>query len=594
MKSNTYTSQQRIQGELIDSLYNQLPALLLPQALIGTACVFMLWKISDRTHLLVWLIILYSMLLTRWSMLTIYQSRSIAKNNVSFWSRLSVLYSIGYGLAWGALPMVFLEPSHPISFVAITLVLIGLGIGASIIYAYHPLSYLCLAIPKLGLLSFTLFRNGDDIGIALGAMVLFAFLFAFGCNRFSSQVLNTSIRLRFENESLRQEAEKKSDMLESSLRVAEQANTAKTRFLAAASHDLRQPIHALGLFFATLAEKVRNPETEPMIERVEDSIGAIDSMLNALLDVSKLDAGVVQPNITNVSLSTLFARIRSEYQPVAYERGNQLKVRSSQAFVRSDPVMLEQILRNLVSNALRYTANGRVLLAARRRDKRLSIEIYDTGLGIPEDELNSIFLEFHQLGNPERDRRQGLGLGLAIVKRVATLLSHEVEVRSQLSKGSRFSLIVPLVEAAPQLIAVDDNAATIRSIGAELKGRRVLVLDDDIDILDAMRRLLESWGCQVATAVTPEQAISDVQQTEGQPELLIADYRLRSKASGLDAAKTLQGIVGDHLSVLIITGDTAPDRLREAENSGYPLLHKPVQPSKLRSAMRRLNRKRHS
>jgi PAS domain S-box-containing protein len=377
---------------------------------------------------------------------------------------------------------------------------------------------------------------------------------------------------------------RREEALEAARQAAEQANAAMTRFLATASHDLRQPIHALGLFFATLAEQVHTVETAPLIKQIEDSINAVDAMLNALLDISKLDAGVVHPKIGSVAVVGLFQRLETEYQSMARETGNALRVRPSQAIVQSDPSMLERILRNLLSNALRYSINGRVLVAARRRGTRLRFEVYDTGPGIPADRLDDIFLEFYQLGNPGRDRRQGLGLGLAIVKRIATLLGHELAVRSRLGHGSCFAITVPLSQESPS--SLPSPATTVP--GLELRNHRVLVLDDDQAILAAMEGLLKRWGCKVSTAASLEEAQETLAASALPPELLIVDYRLHDQASGLDAATALQTVLGCRVPVLVITGDTAPDRLREAQASGYPLLHKPVQPAKLRSMMRHL------
>jgi len=364
----------------------------------------------------------------------------------------------------------------------------------------------------------------------------------------------------------------------------EQANAAKTRFLATASHDLRQPIHALGLFFATLAEQVGNVETTPLLKQIEDSIDTIDAMLNALLDISKLDAGVVHPKVGPVAVAGLFQRLETEYRPIARETGNALRMRPCQAVVQSDAAMLERMLRNLISNALRYTKNGRVLVAARRRGAGLRFEVHDTGPGIPADKLDDIFQEFYQLGNPERDRRQGLGLGLAIVKRVAALLGHDITARSRLGHGSCFAITAPLSQELPSSLPFAAMAAP----GLELWNHRVLVLDDDHAILAAMEGLLKRWGCKVSTATSLEEAREKIAANALPPELLIVDYRLPGQASGLDAASALQEALGRRVPVLVITGDTAPDRLREAQASGYPLLHKPVQPAKLRSIMRHL------
>jgi signal transduction histidine kinase/ActR/RegA family two-component response regulator len=375
--------------------------------------------------------------------------------------------------------------------------------------------------------------------------------------------------------------------LEAARRAAEQANAAKTRFLAAASHDLRQPIHALGLLLATLADRVRDEGAIPVLKQIDGAVDAVDSMLNSLLDISKLDAGVVRPEIGLVNLAGLLERLNDEHRPIARLTGNRLRVRPAQAVVLSDAAMLQRILANLVSNALRYTGDGRVLVGARRRGRFVRIEVYDNGPGIPADALEDIFLEFHQLGNPERDRRKGLGLGLAIVRRLAGLLGHSVEVRSNVGHGSRFSVTLPL-STAPQRTATPARTPTASAPGAELHGKRVLVLDDDASVLDAMGGLLERWGCDVIATSTPEEAEAVLASDSGQPDLLIVDYRLRGNASGIEAIGRLHTLAGTRIPALVITGDTAPDRLREAQESGYPLLHKPVKPAQLRDVIRQL------
>lgn len=384
------------------------------------------------------------------------------------------------------------------------------------------------------------------------------------------------------------ELKRREEILDTARQGAEKANAAKTRFLATASHDLRQPIHALGLFFANLADGVRNAETEPLIRQIEESIEAIDGMLNALLDISKLDAGVIRPHIGAVALADLFKRLENEYQPLARETANSLRARPSRAIVKTDLAMLERILRNLLTNALRYTSNGRILLGARRRGNKLHVEVHDTGPGIPDDQLDSVFLEFYQLGNPARDRHRGigLGLGLAIVKRLATLLGHPITVRSRLGHGSCFSVVLPLAEKS----AYSPLPVSAALSGRELQNRRVLVLDDDSAVLEAMSGLLGRWGCAVIKSISLAEAQVQLKNQGPPPELLIVDYRLRGELSGLEAIAILQKILCRYVPTLIITGDTDPEHLREAQASGYPLLHKPVQPAKLRMVLRHLLR----
>ena len=380
---------------------------------------------------------------------------------------------------------------------------------------------------------------------------------------------------------------KREQALEKARKEADQANAAKTRFLASASHDLRQPIHALGLFFAELSDRVHSPETALVIGQIEDSISAINSMLNALLDVSKLDAGIVKPNIEPFALAELFARLQAEFQPIALENRNELRIRPALAIVNTDPAMLERMLRNLIGNALRHTENGRILVAARLRGQQVRIQILDNGPGIPEDQLDEIFIEFHQLHNPARDRRQGLGLGLAIVKRLANLLHHEIKVVSRLGRGSCFSITLPLAPATAECKSRKFIERADRP-SYSLTGRQVLVLDDDIAVLEGMQGLLSRWGCQVITAGSPAEAEDKLAANAQKLELLIIDYRLPDNVSGIDVARRIQNRLGYPVAVLIITGDTGPERLREADVSGFPLLHKPVQPAKLRSTLQYL------
>lgn len=360
---------------------------------------------------------------------------------------------------------------------------------------------------------------------------------------------------------------------------AERANRAKSRFLAAASHDLRQPLQAMNLFVAALKASVRDEEALNIVASIQESLRATDDLLDALLDVSRLDAGVLQPRLRNFSIADLTERLETEFASQAAAKNLALRVVVSSAVVRSDPVLLDRILRNLLSNAVRYTERGRILLGCRRRGAALRIEVWDTGAGIPADKREAIFEEFYQLENPGRDRTRGLGLGLAIVDRLARLLGHRVTVRSTPGKGSSFAVEVPLGGHEPEGQVMRSIAATARPGG--LNGVTILAIEDEPVQLNAMKQLFTGWGCEVVPAASTAEALTRVVELKRMPDVIVADYRLRDEMNGVQAIMTLRAGLGRTIPGIILTGDTEPARLREAKASGFELLHKPVDVDRL-------------
>ena len=563
--------REEVQAELVRHLYRQAPMSIIALFVVAGIMAYVLWDIASQQLMIAWLIALAVVSAVRIVQIRWFYKRNPPKEGIKRWAVFSAVGSALVGAVWGAACLLFLDPAHPISLITITVIIMGVSAGSVVNLSSYLPSFWAVVGPSMGALIGVLVWHGGGVSNTVALLAVVASMAYIVGARNVHRLLAESLQLSFENLALR--------------RDAEQANAAKTRFLAAASHDLRQPIHALGLLFATLADRVRDESSAPMLKQIDGAIDAVDSMLNSLLDISKLDAGVVRADIGPVSLATLLERLHAEHQPVAALTGNRLRVRGTNAVVLSDASMLQRILTNLVSNALRYTVNGRVLVGARRRGPSIRIEVYDNGPGIPSTSLQDIFLEFHQLGNPERDRRKGLGLGLAIVKRLADLLGHRIEVRSVVGCGSRFSVSLPL--AITSRGEATRPTAAVAAVGADLHGRRVLVLDDDVSVLDAMRSLLERWGCDVVTTSTPEEAEASL-VSGGLPDMLIVDYRLRQHASGIDTIGRLHEVARTRIPALVITGDTAPDRLREAQESGYPLLHKPVKPAQLRTVMRQL------
>jgi len=366
----------------------------------------------------------------------------------------------------------------------------------------------------------------------------------------------------------------------------EAANLAKSRFLAAASHDLRQPLHALNLFVTQLRSEKDQAEKLRLIEQINVATAAMNDLFNALLDISKLDAGVFAPTISEFPVDHLLKRIGMTFVATARERGLRLRIISNDAWIRTDFILLERILLNLVSNALRYTVKGGVVVGCRRRTDILRIEVWDTGVGVPENQQENIFREFYRVATAEQDSGHGLGLGLAIVDRLCRLLGHPIELTSAVGRGSRFAVSLPL--ATPRPVAQPAPAAAIDLA----MGKFVVVVDDDALVLDAMGGILKSWGCSVATAKSDTDALVALAGHARQPDLIISDYRLGDGRTGFDVIERLRSSFGAHIPAFLISGDTAPERLREARASGYYLLHKPVLPMTLRSVVSQLLKER--
>ncbi len=366
---------------------------------------------------------------------------------------------------------------------------------------------------------------------------------------------------------------------------AERADMAKTKFLAAASHDLRQPVQSLFFFAHALSDRLDGHPASPLLASMSESLNGLRTLLDSLLDVSRLDAGVVSPAVTEFALGPLLQRLADEYRGRAAEVGIALRLVPTDAWTRSDPALVERILRNLVENAIRYTETGRILIGCRRTGKGLRIEVLDTGIGIPEDKRDEVFVEFAQLANPERDRRKGLGLGLAIVRRLAGLLGHEVTLRSEPGRGSAFGLTVPSV--APRRVMKTCRPAPQSGAQPPANGGKglVVVVEDDAIILLSMRTMLEEWGYEVVAAVSADEAVGTLTSLGQRPDMIVADYRLREGRTGLQAIRDIYGVCGVRVPALVLTGDTDPARIAEVQQSGHRLLHKPVAPEVLRNAL---------
>lgn len=373
--------------------------------------------------------------------------------------------------------------------------------------------------------------------------------------------------------------------LEEARDAAVRADQEKSRFLAIASHDLRQPMHALGLFAATLEKRLRGSGEEPLVHNLARSIDALDGSFSVMLDISRLDAGTIEPNFQLFPLRDLFRRLHMHFAGQAEQAGLGLRFSPGGKLVTSDPQLLERILGNLIQNALRYTEHGGIVVVARTTRAFVNVEVWDTGVGIQRSELPRIFDEFYQVGRGERARERGLGMGLAIVKRLALLLGHRLVVSSRPGRGTMFRVGIP-VGGLPEIQDVTAAADTLPMPLPVPQPRTVLIVDDEESIRQGLTLLLEEWGYQALAAGTVEQAARVVGRLDAPPDLILSDLHLGDGPDGIAAIDAVRRQCGFDVPAILITGDTSHDELRRATDSGHPVLFKPVQPRKLLNALR--------
>ena len=400
-----------------------------------------------------------------------------------------------------------------------------------------------------------------------------------------------ALRLAWGRDELEQRVEAVTRELREKKDEAESATMAKSRFLAAASHDLRQPIHALGMFVARLAQYPMEANMRQLVQHLDSSVQAMQNLLDGLLDVSRLDAGAVTANVRPVNINVVFDFVRVSNTPTARDKGVRLRVRPTTYWCLSDPVLLQRMVMNLASNALRYTPTGTVLICCRKvsNGAGLRIDVMDSGVGIAPEHQTDIFKEFFQVGNAARDRSQGLGLGLNIVQRSARLLGHTVQLESTPGCGTRFSIVVPM--AAAPLLTIQREVATEEVLAASpqnsLAGVRVLVVEDDFASRQAQDELLQSWGCEVLAVGTAALACKSIEQGF-RADVVISDFRLGGESNGLDVIDQVRQLSGWTVPACVVSGDTDADLMQAARAASLTLLHKPVRPAKLRSLVRHL------
>lgn len=569
-------SSQKLSAEQIRIIYRQLPAAIAPPILAACLISYLMWGYASYSNIILWLVLVcVSYLVGPTTIYWLFRRNKPDDNQVQAWGIWFVIVAVITTSCWGSASFLLFVPDSEIHQL---LLFVSLCTGAAAVMvttaSYRP-GFYAGVIPMLLPIAVRSAMEGGLFNILVAGMMLLFFAMLVHLHITFYAELIKSLKLQFENKELIEVLRKQNKKIEQDSRV-------KSQFFAAASHDLRQPIHAQVLFIAELEARNTDKESKKIIGYLKKSMDSMQGLLSALLDKSKLDAGIVIPVIQKFPINDILDALDSEFESLMRQRENKYRVVRCEKYVNSDPVLLERILRNLISNALRNTSAGSVLVGCRWVKGKLRVEVRDSGPGIPEAQQEAIFEEFYQLENSERDIEKGLGLGLAIVEQLARIMGHDVKLKSEPGKGSTFSVDVDVADKQGEL---DQDRQKLDLVKSELHGTKVLVIDDDVNVCTAMRGLLTKWGCNVIIVSSAEQAISELQFSGWVPQMIISDYRLRDAKTGVQAIELVKDKVSSEVPAILITGDTDPERLKQAKKSNYILLHKPVDPENLLDVM---------
>ncbi len=548
---------------------------------------WMYWGVADQDSLILWLGVMLTISMGRLAIVQIFVSQAPGDEDIAWWDGIYLAAVFITGIAWGAAGFLLYPPDNTIYQVALAFVIGGISSSATASLAARQVAVVLAVCPALLIASTRFLFDAADGHIEMGVLLLLYLAVLMNIGRAMHRQIVDALSLRFENQNLVQSLENTVSDLETARGVAEQSSRAKTRFLASASHDLRQPVHAMILFVSALARRqADDQQSQELVSKINRSLESVKGLLDSLLDISKLDAGIVHVRQEQMDIRVLVDQVVNEFAGEAEGKGLHLRAAGQSTFVESDLVLLGRVVRNLTANAIRYTEQGGVLVAVRKRGNSARIEIWDTGIGIRAEDKKEIFQEFFQLRTVSADQQGGLGLGLSIVQRTCDLLGCELEVFSEHGRGSRFIVTLPLAPGQAHRVPHSEMNAPDMMVGTHRP--HVLLVEDDPLSADAMKGLLESWGYKCALTVNLAGVPEALAGLEQRVDLVVCDYRLGDGETGDIVAAEVRSRTGGAVPVLIVTGDTSPERLLDLRETGFDLLHKPVQPAELRAMVRHL------
>jgi signal transduction histidine kinase len=579
-----------IRAEQVRARINSYPLMLVSELVLAPLLMMLMWGKVAHSVLLGWfgaVLLVHAIEFIFWQ-----QRRSLTKTveQNQAWTMLFRKLTALAAVTWGSAGVLMFVPGDLAYQALLICVLMGMAAGAATSNPFHPPSmFIYIVGMVLPLMARLAWENDTAHWILFGMLCLFV-VFVVKSGLELIRTFEQSQRRRLENERLVGALLERKRDAEASRLAAEQANKAKSKFLATASHDLRQPLQALRLFSDALLDTAKDPDATRLAGQIGKSVNALVDMFDDLLDVSRLDAGIVEPRPQHFSLGSLFDRLYGDFAPLAQAKGLTIQLPvctggraehcECNMVAHCDPFLLERMLRNLISNAIRYTDGGGVAVRCHCQPDHIELEVADTGIGIRPETLPHIFEEYYQADNPHRDRRKGLGLGLAIVRRIENLLGTKVQVTSEPGVGSVFSFRVP--RGDPSFIV---QPFVITHSQYDLNGCVVALVEDDSDIRELSSDLMEQWGCRVIAGEYADDVMRKLDIAEQRPDLLVCDYRLPNGMTAIHVIRRMRELWGADLPVVVLTGDTARETLSEIHASGAILLHKPIAPVRLRSMM---------
>ncbi len=573
--------------EIVQSGYDYMPAAIAGYvAGIGVIAV-LFWAMTPPSMMALWIGAFALMLLMRgWVTLRFRRAAPRMRAEWKHWLLLNNSGTLVAASLWGATGFIFYTRAVGIQQTALVVLIYTYCVVSIPVLSIQPKIYLTFASLAFLPMTARIFSGGDTYSYQLGSVLLLMLAMTTLVARNYRQTLQRVIELKVRSDGLLVQLRSEKLAADSARRAAEVANRAKTQFFAAASHDLRQPLHAMGLFAEALRQKSHDEEVAQLVNSINSSVDALEGLFSELLDITRIDTGGVEVNNRHFEVADILRKLRLHFEPTAFEKGLSLRLRGGSRVVHADPLLVERILRNLVSNAIRYTNDGTVLVGARRRGDKVLLQVWDTGVGIRPEERARIFEEFYQVPNTDvvsPEQRKGLGLGLAIVKRLADLMGAPLSVDSQPGRGTVFTLELPAGKS-PRVEQV--TVPGKGPLGLTLDGRLIVVVEDEPVVRSGLEVLLKGWGATIASfdsvAQCREWALAS-DPAVVKPDLLIVDYRLENGLNGVDSIRSLRDRFGSAVPAIIVTGSTMSGHEKEAHDGDFHLLIKPVVPNRLRA-----------